>query len=1030
MTDPFGRFATFDYDATNRLNKITDVIGLTSQFNYETNSDFINALITPYDTNSFTRGQDFGPYGTTRFLETLYPDGSRDRVEYNQSLSVSVPNGDPLASVPAGMATLNAFLFARNTFYWSRTACATGYGDYTKAKLYHWLHTACCGSTAGILESTKEALEGRVWYDYAGQLSPFWDGNNNLPSHVGRVLDDGQTPLYTYAYDGFGHVTNAIDPVGRTMSYLYATNGIDLLEARQTRAANNELLSRTAYNAQHLPLTQTDAAGQTNTFTYNARGQILTVTNPKNETTTNIYNPDGYLIMIDGPLPGTNDTITATYDAFGRTRTKTDESGYMLTFDYDALDRLTKITHPDATFSQYTYSRLDAVVVRDRAGRQTLLEFDNMRQITKRTDPLNRVTLFQWCSCGDLRSLTDPMGRTTTWDKDVQGRLTSKQYGDGSRVSYFYDNATSRMRQVIDEKQQVTQFTYNRDNSLKSIAYANTTGPTPSVSYVYDSDYERATSMTDGIGTTLYSYNSITASPTLGAGQLASVDGPLPNDTITYSYDTLGRRISTAINGVAATMTYDAAGRVVGETNALGAFTRAYDGVSYRMVAQAFPNGQTEERSYGNNTQDRVLQRITHKVGATPVSEFIYGRDIAADRITTWSQQAGAQPPLLHTFGYDTANQLLSATVTNAGSLVNTFAYTYDPAGNRLTEQVGATNIIATYNALNQINTTTDTGTMRTNEWDAEDRLVAVNAGNQRTEFQFDSEGRLAGIRQLMNGNEVSHRSFIWCGNDICEERDASGTVTKHFSTQGMKLETGAAAGVYYYTRDHLGSIRELTDSGGNVRARYAYDPYGRRTMATGDVAADFGFAGMFWCPEAGFSLARFRAYDPDLAHWLSRDPLTGAELEAGPNLYAYVGNNPVNLVDPLGLETNDPDQGGLGLRNCCEKEDYDMRKAGRNQEAKCEEASHLAALACALARRREPKFANQICELENAKAEAACNEATRTAQAVAAGFSICVSKPCNPSGKCPAPPAGPPPGVNLGAWRTQQELIARRKYL
>ena len=66
-----------------------------------------------------------------------------------------------------------------------------------------------------------------------------------------------------------------------------------------------------------------------------------------------------------------------------------------------------------------------------------------------------------------------------------------------------------------------------------------------------------------------------------------------------------------------------------------------------------------------------------------------------------------------------------------------------------------------------------------------------------------------------------------------------------------MKLETGPNAGNYFYTRDHLGSIRELTDSSGNVRARYAYDPFGRRTKLTGDLEADFGFAGMFWASEA-----------------------------------------------------------------------------------------------------------------------------------------------------------------------------------
>jgi RHS repeat-associated protein len=941
VTDPFGRFATFEYasldislgqpnqSCTNFsqyapldfLVKITDVLGLQSEFAYlsvggaPTNhgcsltngfvplfSDTLASFSTPYGTTSFAVSGGPSTNSNFRFVTITYPDGSLERVEYNQTQGIGIPASEPPSLVPTGISTFNNFNYGRNTYHWSRAAMASGGGTHTQAKVYHWLHTENQALTAGVLESVKEPLENRVWFNYAGQEFPIEIGSSSKPTRIGRVQEDGQTQLYVNGYNAFGLLTNSIDPVGRTFSYLYASNGIDLLEIRQTRAGNNELLARMTYNAQHRPLTGVDASGQTNVFAYNSRGQLLASTNPKSETMSYTYTTDGYLIAVDGSLPGTNDTIRATYDAFGRTRTLTGFSGYSVTFDYDAMDRITKVTYPDSTFEQFTYDRLDLVVFRDRAGRQTFYEYDNMRQVKKQTDPLNRVTRFEWCRCGDIKSLTDSMGRLTSWLSDVQGRVTGKRYGDGSQVSYVYESTSSRLKHMIDEKEQVTQFAWNRDDTLASVAYGNSAVPTPGVSYLYDRNYQRVSSMTDGTGTTLYQYNPITGTPTLGAGALASVDGPLPNDTITYSYDELGRPVHRAINGVGSTMTYDEAWRVIGVTNALGTFGYGYDGSATRLISKSLPNGQTEGRSYGNNLQGLMLQRITHNVGATPVSEFLYSHDIHADRIVTWSQQASAGSPSIHTFGYDAINQLLSATVTNSGALVGTYAYTYDPAANRLTEGVGASNYIATYNSLNELSTSTAPGTTRTNEWDAEGRLVAVNVGNQRTEFTYDGLSRRVAIRQRLNGSEVSLRRFVWCDNDVCEEHDAAGAVTKRYFLQGMKVESGTNAGKYFYTRDHLGSIRELTDSSGELRTRYAYDPFGRRTRLIGDVEADFGFADMFWSAEADLNLTPFRAYDPQMGRWLSRDPLHDAEETEGPNLYAYVGNDPVNLIDPLGL--------------------------------------------------------------------------------------------------------------------------------
>jgi RHS repeat-associated protein len=940
ITDPFGRIATINYaplplwlSASYDLNtgKViqrnniyawglasnTDVIGITSQFGctpvptstttYITNNlesvivtyaYIVSSLTTPYGSTSFYSTNN----GNIRSVDIAYPDGSRERVEYNQTVT-DVPATDPTASVPTGMLTDNTGLLDfRNTYYWDRTACALAYGDYTKARLYHFLHTENGALTSAALESYKSPLEGRIWIDYAGQSSSIIISSNVLPTHVGRVLDDGTTQLYTFAHNQFGHVTSRIDPVGRTFSFTYDTNGIDLLEARQTRLGS-DLLAKLKYNSQHRPLTSTDAAGQTTTFSWNARGQLLSITDAKNETTTYNYSANGYLLSINGPLPGTNDTVRISYDQVGRVQTLADISGYTVTCAYDNLDRITRLTYPDNTFTLFSYDRLDCSAFQDRAGRQTTFTHDSLRQLTSATDPLGRVTLFEWCRCGALKSLKDPLGRGTSWTMDVQGRPIVKQYADGSQVSYSYEETTSRLQQVVDEKQQTTFYSYNIDDTLAMMSYGNAALATPSVSFTYDSIYRRLVSMTDGTGTTTYSYIPITP-PVLGAGRLGIVDGSLTNSTSTYSYDELGRVVQTSVDGSLSRWALDAGGRLISASNALGTFTYAYDGASSRLVSAGYPNGQTAVASYGSSLQDFTLQQLTYAVGANPVSQFTYGYDIAQMQITNWSQQAGGQAPSVFTLAYDAVDQLLSAVVTNSGNLANSFGYTYDFAGNRLTETIAGSTATATYNPLNQSGTTSDPAAVaRTNQWDAQNRLVAIALGNQTTALGYDGASRLVSIDELQNGAQVSSRRFVWSEGRICEERDSTGTViTKRYFPQGFQLETGANAGAYFYTRDHLGSVREVTDSNGNVRARYNYDPYGRRTKVSGDMDADFGFAGMFWSPEASLSLTHYRAYDANLGRWLSRDPFPNAEAREGPNLYAYVGNEPIRKNDPTGL--------------------------------------------------------------------------------------------------------------------------------
>ena len=129
-----------------------------------------------------------------------------------------------------------------------------------------------------------------------------------------------------------------------------------------------------------------------------------------------------------------------------------------------------------------------------------------------------------------------------------------------------------------------------------------------------------------------------------------------------------------------------------------------------------------------------------------------------------------------------------------------------------------------------------------------------------------------------------------------CEFRNANGAVQFQLYPQGQ-YQSGAA---YFYTRDHLGSIREMTNTSGTVLARYDYDPWGRSTTVIGTNKPDFNFTGLYQHAKSGLDMAAYRFYDPDLGRWLNRDPIGEA---GGLNLYGYVENDPINLWDPLGLD-------------------------------------------------------------------------------------------------------------------------------
>jgi RHS repeat-associated protein len=209
----------------------------------------------------------------------------------------------------------------------------------------------------------------------------------------------------------------------------------------------------------------------------------------------------------------------------------------------------------------------------------------------------------------------------------------------------------------------------------------------------------------------------------------------------------------------------------------------------------------------------------------------------------------------------------------------------------------------------------------RTYQWDAKNRLIEAKRGADTWQWSYNAFDQR--VSEKKNG--VVTKRWVWAGgNQPAEERDAAGNVTRRFYPQGEQV--GAVK--YFYTKDHLGSIREVMGANGTVVSSSRYDAWGARTTVGAQDAASFGFTGHLEHKELGLVFTLYRAYDPATGRWLSRDPIgeTG-----GINLYGYVSNNPVNLWDLLGLITIAfPGAGptGLGWAN------HDFKEGVKNRHS------------------------------------------------------------------------------------------------
>lgn len=931
IVDPFGREAKFAYSKDlSQLLSCTDPIGLESKYSY---SSAKNASITALST----------PYGTTKF-QNYKPSGSPDG---SHGLKVSHPDGT--------YSITEHWTGDRHaTYQWNRIATALYPTDQQKADYSHctvtkWLTEAGSGKELSIPASVKEPLESEVVYSYLGQGPSGFRGSSNLPASISRRVPiqnpDGSTgsaiQTYSYQYNRFGHTVRRVDPLGRTFSYLFALNDIDLHEVRQTRAGNNVMLSKLEYDSHHHLLRAFDASGNVTTFEYNKVGQLTKSTDANGATTKKSYDSNGRLIAIYGPLSDKHPLATMTYDKFGHVQSLTDVDGKTVIFEFDAADRNIKRQFEDGTSERITFDKLNAVSFQDRAGKTTKRAYDSLGRLTTIEDPAGRKSSYEWCLCGALRKLTDPAGHSTEWHHDIQGRVIQKKYANGSQITFEYEPDGHRLLTKTDALKQITKYKYALDDALIETKYENAVNPTSAVSLSYDPNYGYLVSAQNGLGKLNYDYypNKGDLSGPSG-GRLSSItNSAIPNSKISLEYDAVGQLIGQSINGDQnkLVLAYDQMGRLKSGTSVLGEFKYSYDDKNgatvgtQRLASIAYPNGASVRFEYGSSGQIGKIINSTVN-GSKPICEFDYVYDNSG-QISNWTQQFEGKTSAQYKFSYDPTGQLTSAVNEGTSSdLSSNFGFSYDRNSNRTVVTNKNMTQTSLYNEVNELQSTKDSAAeanqtqelkydlngnllsdqTRTFFWDAEDRLVRINytGSKNHTEFSYNSMGQLEKITEYSDTTQVSSKQLIWYHDRICEVRTDDGAKQRKIFSLGENIDGKN----YYFCRDHLGSTRTVIDGAGKIEARLDYDPFGH-SISDATQLADLQFAGYYMHAPSGLYLTLARAYDSKNGRWLSRDPL--GELASGldgpiekakdqvvaSNLYAYVANNVTGRFDPMGLQ-------------------------------------------------------------------------------------------------------------------------------